>query len=120
MSIENGHEITNGNGKGPHATELVETTDEDGTVHYFEKLNEFEMDGKEYALLVYQGTDDEEEEDEEGYEEEFVVMRLVRDEEGILYESLQTQEEFDAVVKHLESQDYDVEVMNQDDEQSDG
>ena len=62
-------DMTEQNGHG--MVEVVETTDENGVVHYFERIDEMEIDGQAYALLLYQGTEEDEapEEGEEGYDE---------------------------------------------------
>lgn len=38
---------------------LVETTDEDGNVHIFEKIDEFDVEDNRYALLLYMGEQEE-------------------------------------------------------------
>ncbi|MBK8189898.1 MAG: DUF1292 domain-containing protein [Vampirovibrionales bacterium] len=50
---------------GSLGPDVIETTDEEGNVHVFEKVEEYELDGKRYALLIYQGGDDDEDEDED-------------------------------------------------------
>jgi Protein of unknown function (DUF1292) len=97
--------------------DVIETTDEEGRVHYFEPVEEFEIDGQLYALLVYQGESleptpktGEGEEDEEGYEEEFVVMKVVVDEEGRVYEAIENEEEFNKVMAQLESMDFEIDL----------
>jgi hypothetical protein len=97
--------------------DVVETTDEDGQVHYFEPVEEFDIDDQLYALLIYQGKtlepdeDEPEDEDEDGYEEEFVVMRVIMDDDGRLYESIEDEEEFEKVVKALENLDFEVDLF---------
>jgi hypothetical protein len=110
---------------GRHYGEVVETTDEEGKIHYFEKVEEVEVDGKSYALLIYQGSEDDEEEeggeghvhtdackhgsgegdDEEGYEEEIVLMRISREDDGDVYETIEDDEEFEKVMQHIEALD---------------
>jgi hypothetical protein len=98
--------------------DVIETTDEDGQVHYFEPVEEFEVDGQLYALLVYQGesldpklsTSETAEDSEEGYEEEFVVMRVVSDEEGRVYEAIDNEDEFNKVMAELENMDFEIDL----------
>jgi hypothetical protein len=85
---------------------IVETTDDEGQVHLFEKVDEFELEGQQYALLIYLGSGDEEEEGkEEGYDEEIVVMRVSRDTDGEVYEAIEDEAEFERVVQFIEEMD---------------
>lgn len=89
-------------GGGFFGNDIVETEDEEGNKHYFEKIDEFEVDGQDYVLLIYQGEADKDEEGAEGYDEEVVVMRLHKEETGDTYEQIEDEAEFDKVVKFLE------------------
>lgn len=51
---------------GFEEVEIVHTTDEEGNVHIFEKIDELEIDGQDYALLIYKGTETEEANGEHG------------------------------------------------------
>jgi len=104
-------DMTEQNGHG--MVEVVETTDENGVVHYFERIDEMEIDGQAYALLLYQGTEEDEapEEGEEGYDEEFVLMKVTKDADGTpVYEYIEDEEEFNRVAAELEKKDYDFEI----------
>jgi hypothetical protein len=89
---------------------VVETTDEDGNIHYFEPVEEFEIDGSLYALLVYQGNSLEAPESEEGYEEEFVVMKVTIEDSDRVYESTENEDEFNKVIEALEGMDFEVDL----------
>jgi uncharacterized protein YrzB (UPF0473 family) len=88
-------------------TSIIETTDEDGQVHIFEKISEFEFSDQDYALLVYRGTP----EQAEAYaanansedEEEVVVMRLGEEDGQEVFEAIEDEEEFARVVEFLDS-----------------
>ncbi len=41
------------------ASHLIETTDEDGNTHVFEKLEEYDIEGQRYALMIYVGEQEE-------------------------------------------------------------
>lgn len=104
-------DMTEQNGQG--MVEVVETTDENGVVHYFERIDEMEIDGQAYALLLYQGTEEDEapEEGEEGYDEEFVLMKVTKDADGTpVYEYIEDEEEFNRVAAELEKKDYDFDI----------
>lgn len=90
--------------------DVVETTDEEGNVHYFEPVEEFDIDGNIYALLVYQGESLETPDPESGYDEEFVVMKVTMENGERVYESIEDEEEFNKVVSQLETMDFEVDL----------
>ena len=107
--------MTDTNGRS--LTELVETTDEEGVTHYFEKIEEFECDAKPYALLIYRGTsNDDDEVDAEGFDEEYVVMRVTQEDGELAYEYIEDEEEFKKAIAHLETLDYDFDTEDDEDE----
>ncbi|MBX2861293.1 MAG: DUF1292 domain-containing protein [Vampirovibrio sp.] len=106
---------------GRMTSEIIETADEEGNVHVFEKIDDFELDGQHYALLIYQGGGEhdnstcgnpdhqpepaakkEGEGEEEGYEEELVVMRIIKDGDGDMFEAIEDEAEFQKISKYLE------------------
>lgn len=78
--------------------QLIETVDEQGNVISFELYDIVEVDEQEYALLLPA-------ESEEGEEEELVLMRLSKDGEDYIFESIDNDEEFDKVAEYVESMD---------------
>ncbi len=106
--IENGRASENGSYV---ETDIIETTDEDGQVHVFEKVSELEVDGQDYALLIYKGNQAEDQEDEEakegeeGYEEEVVVMRITYEDGQEVYEAIEDEAEFEKVVAFIDNMD---------------
>lgn len=108
--IENGRHTENGHYS---ETDIIETVDEDGQVHVFEKVSELEVDGQEYALLIYKGNQSEEnaeekpESEEEGYDEEVVVMRISYEDDQEVYEAIEDEEEFEKVVAFIDNMDDD-------------
>ncbi|MEB3287349.1 MAG: DUF1292 domain-containing protein [Vampirovibrionales bacterium] len=101
----------NGNGNSfEEEVQLVQTTDEEGNIHLFEKLDELEVEGKDYALLIYRGQQEagsnlpvslEVSSDED---DEVIVMRLSHDEDGAeIYENIDDEKEFDKVAAYIES-----------------
>lgn len=87
-------------------TDIIETTDEDGAVHVFEKIQEMEVDGQDYALLIYKGNEYKEETPEDE-EEEVVVMRLSYEDGQEVFEAIEDEDEFERVVAHIENMDED-------------
>lgn len=88
-------------------TDIIETTDEDGKVHIFEKISDLEIDGQEYALLIYKGDSIDEEgaekPQEEGYEEEVVVMKISYEDGQEVYEAIEDEDEFNKVVAFIDT-----------------
>ncbi|MBY0449022.1 MAG: DUF1292 domain-containing protein [Cyanobacteria bacterium] len=123
---------------GRYGPDIIETTDEDGQVHIFEKVDEYEIEGQRYALLIYQGSEEEDdeaeteeatqaasegddEEDDEEYDEEVVVMRVVMDGDDQVYESIDDKDEFDRVVAFIEKiaaeEGFELEIADHDEEE---
>ena len=75
---------------------LIETLDEDGNLVKFELFDVVEVDDKEYALLL--PVDDED-------EEEVVLMRITKDGEEYLFETIDDDDEFEKVAAYVESMD---------------
>ena len=76
---------------------LIETVDEQGNVINFELFDIVEVDEQEYALLLPA----EREEDDE----ELVLMRLSKDGEDYIFESIDNDEEFNKVAEYVENMD---------------
>ena len=119
----------NGNGNGnsfEEEVQIVQTTDEEGNIHLFEKLDELEVEGKEYALLIYRGQHEggsalpvqiEVNEDED---EEVIVMRLTHDEDGAeVYENIDDEKEFDKVAAYIQTLQDEADDEDEDDEEFD-
>lgn len=78
--------------------QLIETVDDQGNVINFELYDIVEVDEQEYALLLPA-------EPAEGEEEELVLMRLSKDGEDYIFESIDDDAEFDKVAEYVESMD---------------
>jgi len=78
--------------------QLIETVDEDGNVINFELYDIVEVDGQEYALLLPTEADEDDEEDGE-----IVLMRLTKDGEDYLFETIEDDEEFNKVEAYIQS-----------------
>ncbi len=77
--------------------QLIETVDENGNVITFELYDIVEVDEQEYALLL----PSEEEDDSE--EAELVIMKLTKDGEDYLFETIDDEAEFEKVASYVES-----------------
>ena len=74
--------------------QIIETIDENGNVIKFEPFDIVEVDEQEYALLLPV-------EEEEG--DEVVLMKLTKDGEEYLFETIDDDEEFEKVAAYVES-----------------
>ena len=81
-------------------TQIIETIDEEGNVIKFELYDIVEVESREYALLLPVDS-------EEGEDEEIVLMRLTKDGEDYLFETIDDEEEFDKVAAYVESLEED-------------
>lgn len=76
--------------------QIIETIDEEGNVIKFELFDIVEVEEQEYALLLPV-------EKEEGEEDEIVLMKLTKDGEDYLFETIDNDEEFEKVAAYVES-----------------
>ena len=76
--------------------QLIETVDENGNVITFELFDIVEVDEQEYALLLPT-------EAEAGEEDELVLMRLTKDGEDYIFETIDDDAEFEKVASYVES-----------------
>jgi uncharacterized protein YrzB (UPF0473 family) len=74
--------------------QIIETIDEDGNVVRFELFDVVEFEEREYALLLPVDSND---------DEELVLMRLTKDGEDYLFETIDDEAEFDRVAHYVES-----------------
>ena len=74
--------------------QIIETVDENGNVIKFELFDIVEVDEQEYALLLPV-------EEEEG--DEVVLMKLSKDGDEYLFETIDDDEEFDKVATYVEN-----------------
>ena len=76
--------------------QLIETVDENGNIITFELFDIVEVGEREYALLL--PTDA-----QEGDEDELVLMRLTKDGEDYLFETIDDDDEFNRVAEYVEN-----------------
>ncbi len=77
--------------------QLIETVDEEGNVITFELYDIVEVDEQEYALLLPAEAEDESE------EAELVIMKLSKDGEDYIFETIDDEAEFEKVAAYVES-----------------
>ncbi len=76
--------------------QLIETVDENGNVITFELYDIVEVDEQEYALLLPS-------EDMDKEDPELVIMRLTKEGEEYIFETIDSDEEFEKVANYVES-----------------
>lgn len=76
--------------------QLIETIDENGNVINFQLLDIIEYEGKEYGLLLPK-------DESEVEENEVVLMRLSKEGEEYIFEVIENDEEFNAVVEYIDT-----------------
>lgn len=73
---------------------IIELTDDDGTVIKCELCDVVEFEDKQYALLVEMDTGEE--------EPEVVLMRYTEEGEDVFFETIDSEDEFNKVKKYIE------------------
>ena len=88
--------------------QIIELIDEDGETNQFELIDIVEYEGKEYGLLL--PVDDEDETlSETDDEKEVVLMRLNKIMNEYVFETIDSDEEFEKVAEYINSFDPDEE-----------
>lgn len=77
--------------------QLIETVDEEGNIITFELYDIVEVDEQEYALLLPA------EEEDDSDEAELVIMKLTKDGEDYIFETIDDDAEFEKVAAYVES-----------------
>lgn len=80
-------------------TQIIQTEDEEGNLHNFELIDIVEIDNQEYGVLLYLNEDANEDE-----EQEIAIMRLVKQNENYVFETIESEEEFNKVSAMIEAE----------------
>ena len=80
---------------------IIKTEDENGEMQYFELVDVFQCNEKDYAALIRVNEDGSE---IEGEEEELILMRLIEEEDSYTFEEIEDDKEFDEVVAAFENE----------------
>ena len=88
--------------------QIIELIDEDGETNQFELIDIVEFEGKEYGLLLPYNDEDETLIDNEE-EREVVLMRLNKIMNEYVFETIDSDEEFEKVAEYINSFDSDEE-----------
>ena len=84
--------------------QIIELIDEDGEACHFELIDIVEFEGKEYGLLLPVDDEDETLIDNEE-EKEVVLMRLNKIMNEYVFETIDSEEEFEKVAEYINSFD---------------
>ena len=79
---------------------IIETVDENGNNVKFELFDIVEFNSQEYALLTNPDVED---------DENIVVMRLIKENDGYSFETIEDDDEFDRISAYLEQIEDEVE-----------
>ncbi len=80
--------------------QIIQTEDEEGNLHNFELIDIVEVDEQEYGILLYVDEEDKEEDEEQ----ELAIMRLVKEGEGYIFETIEDEAEFEKVSAFVEAE----------------
>lgn len=75
--------------------QLIETVDDNGEIVNFELFDIVEFEEKEYALLLPANSEDD--------NDEVILMRLTKEGEDYLFETIEDDEEFNKVSEYIEN-----------------
>jgi uncharacterized protein YrzB (UPF0473 family) len=78
---------------------MITLEGEDGNSYSCQLLNIFEFEGNDYALLLKLTEGKEPPEDEDG---SLVIMRLIQRDDQSIFQTIESDEEFEKVVAHIE------------------
>lgn len=80
---------------------IITLEGEDGQSYECQILDIFDFEGQEYALLLKRASDKDAkaEDDEDG---SLVIMRLIQRDDQSIFQTIESDEEFDKVVAHVE------------------
>jgi hypothetical protein len=94
---------------------IIRTQDENGEIYSFELIDVVEFNGQEYGLLVHVPEEGEEpkktcecaecDHEHEDDEEEVVIMRLNKEDDSYVFETIEDDEEFNNLIEYIEAEE---------------
>ena len=88
---------------GPDDDAIITLEGEDGTSYNCQILDIIEFEGNDYGILLkLKDEAAEAEEDDDDDDESLVIMRLIQKEDHSIFRTLESDDEFDRVVAHVE------------------
>ncbi|MEI8378144.1 MAG: DUF1292 domain-containing protein [bacterium] len=92
--------------------QIIQTEDEEGNLHNFELIDIIEVDNQEYGILLYVEEEGAQEDDEE---QELAIMRLMKEGDGYIFETIEDEAEFEKVSAFVEAE-LNAEIDDEDEE----
>ena len=89
---------------GTEQSKIIKTQDENGKIYNFEFIDILEFEGQEYGLLMYIDEENDSVSKDEQNEEEVVIMKLIKNNDNYIFETIDDDKEFEKVVAYLESE----------------
>ncbi len=88
---------------GPDDDAIITLEGEDGTSYNCQILDIIEFEGNDYGILLKlkdEAAEDQDDEDDD--DESLVIMRLIQKEDHSIFRTIESDDEFDRVVAHVE------------------
>ena len=89
---------------GTEQSKIIKTQDENGKIYNFEFIDILDFEGQEYGLLMYIDEENDSVSKDEQNEEEVVIMKLIKNNDNYIFETIDDDKEFEKVVAYLESE----------------
>ena len=93
---------------GTEQSKIIKTQDENGKIYNFEFIDILDFEGQEYGLLMYIDEENDSVSKDEQNEEEVVIMKLIKNNDNYIFETIDDDKEFEKVVAYLESESEEV------------
>jgi len=88
---------------GPDDDAIITLEGEDGTSYNCQILDIIEFEGNDYGILLKlkdEAAEDQDDDDDD--DESLVIMRLIQKEDHSIFRTIESDDEFDRVVAHVE------------------
>ena len=83
---------------------IIQTRDEHGDIIEFELIDIINVDDQDYGLLIKIGNENE---DDDSDEEDLIIMKMIEEEDGDVFEIID-EDEFNKVVAAIQADDDDL------------
>lgn len=87
---------------GPDDDAIITLEGEDGTSYNCQILDIIEFEGNDYGILLKLKDEAAEDADDDDDDESLVIMRLIQKEDHSIFRTIESDDEFDRVVAHVE------------------
>lgn len=87
---------------GPDDDAIITLEGEDGTSYNCQILDIIEFEGNDYGILLKLKDEAAEDEEDDEDDESLVIMRLIQKDDHSIFRTIESDDEFDRVVAHVE------------------